>query len=60
MDLLNCAHAALAAIHRADSLRREIERLIELAVLAPSPMNRQPWASAVLLGAERLHDVRSH
>ena len=30
--------------------RATIERLIEAAVLAPSAMNLQPWAFAVLLG----------
>jgi nitroreductase len=32
----------------------EIERLIEAAILAPSAMNLQPWAFAVLLGSERV------
>jgi nitroreductase len=35
----------------------EIERLIEIATLAPSAMNRQPWAFAVLRGTARLHDL---
>jgi nitroreductase len=38
-----------AAIERAT-----IERLIEAAILAPSAMNLQPWAFAVLLGRERI------
>lgn len=37
--------------------RQEIERLAEAAALAPSAMNRQPWAFAALLGAERLHEL---
>lgn len=31
-----------------------IERLIDLAVRAPSAMNRQPWAFAVVYGRQRL------
>jgi len=31
-----------------------IERLIEVAILAPSAMNLEPWAFAVLLGRERI------
>jgi nitroreductase len=34
--------------------RAMIERLIEAAILAPSAMNLQPWAFAVLLGRERI------
>jgi len=34
--------------------RTTIERLIEAAILAPSAMNLQPWAFAVLLGRERI------
>jgi nitroreductase len=34
--------------------RAMIERLIEAAMLAPSAMNLQPWAFAVLLGRERI------
>lgn len=34
--------------------RPTIERLIEAAILAPSAMNLQPWAFAVLLGRERI------
>ena len=34
--------------------RAMIERLIETAILAPSAMNLQPWAFAVLLGRERI------
>jgi len=33
-----------------------IERLIEAAILAPSAMNLQPWAFAVLLGREHIED----
>ena len=36
--------------------RGTIERLIEAAILAPSAMNLQPWAFAVLLGRERIED----
>ena len=36
--------------------RSVIERLIEAAILAPSAMNLQPWAFAVLLGRERIED----
>ena len=34
--------------------RPTIERLIEVAILAPSAMNLQPWAFAVLLDRERI------
>ena len=34
--------------------RATIERLIGAAILAPSAMNLQPWAFAVLLGRERI------
>jgi len=34
--------------------RATIERLLEAAILAPSAMNLQPWAFAVLLGRERI------
>ena len=33
-----------------------IERLIGAAILAPSAMNLQPWAFAVLLNRERVGD----
>lgn len=36
--------------------RSTIERLINAAILAPSAMNLQPWAFAVMLGGERIHD----
>jgi len=35
----------------------EIERLIDVAVLAPSAMNLQPWVFAVVRGAPRLHEL---
>jgi nitroreductase len=34
--------------------RPTVERLIDAAILAPSAMNLQPWAFAVLLGRERI------
>jgi nitroreductase len=34
--------------------RSAVERLIDAAILAPSAMNLQPWAFAVLLGRERI------
>jgi len=34
--------------------RSTIEHLIEAAILAPSAMNLQPWAFAVLLGRDRI------
>ena len=34
--------------------RETIERLIEAAILAPSAMNLQPWAFAVLLDREQI------
>jgi nitroreductase len=34
---------------------RAVEELIEAAILAPSAVNRQPWAFAVVSGKERLH-----
>lgn len=36
--------------------RTGVERLLGAAVLAPSAMNLQPWAFAVLLDAERIND----
>jgi nitroreductase len=36
--------------------RATIERLIAAAILAPSAMNLQPWAFAILLGRERIED----
>lgn len=36
---------------------QEIKQLIEIATLAPSAMNRQPWAFAVLRRTERLHEL---
>jgi nitroreductase len=41
-----------------DSIDRgTVERLIEAAILAPSAMNLQPWAFAVLLGRERIEAI---
>lgn len=40
--------------------RSTIERLISLAVRAPSAMNRQPWAFAVVRGRERLLSLSRH
>jgi nitroreductase len=37
--------------------RDQIGHLIELARLAPSAMNRQPWAFAALQGTQRLHEL---
>jgi len=34
--------------------RATVQRLIDGAILAPSAMNLQPWAFAVLLGRERI------
>lgn len=36
--------------------RAIIARLIEAAIMAPSAMNLQPWAFAVLLGQERIEE----
>ncbi len=36
--------------------RPEVEKLIEAAILAPSAMNLQPWAFAVLLGHDRVNE----
>jgi nitroreductase len=36
--------------------RATIERLLRAAILAPSAMNLQPWAFAVLLNRERIDD----
>ena len=36
--------------------RAEITTLISQAILAPSAMNMQPWAFAVVLGSERVED----
>jgi nitroreductase len=36
--------------------RRTVERLLSAAVLAPSAMNLQPWAFAVLLDRERINN----
>ena len=37
-----------------------IERLIAAAILAPSAMNLQPWAFAILLGRERIEGYATH
>jgi len=37
--------------------REEIERLIEMAIMAPSAMNRQPWVFGALVGARRLREL---
>ncbi len=37
--------------------RATVERLIHAAVLAPSAMNLQPWAFAVLLDRQRIEDL---
>ena len=37
--------------------KETIEDLIAAAVLAPSAMNLQPWAFAVVIGAARLHEM---
>jgi nitroreductase len=34
--------------------RQDIQGLIEAAIMAPSAMNRQPWAFAAVLGAQRV------
>ena len=36
--------------------RATVSKLIDTAVLAPSAMNLQPWAFAVLLGQDRVND----
>jgi len=36
--------------------RSTVERLMEFAIQAPSAMNLQPWAFAVLLGRKRIDD----
>jgi len=62
---MNSANSAdlLTAIYDRRAVRRyatepieqaELERLIEIATHAPSAMNRQPWASAIVQGEDRL------
>ena len=59
MDLLQGLRTRRACREFTDQAisRDEIERLVAAAVSAPSAMNRQPWAFAVLLGTDRLRDL---
>jgi nitroreductase len=59
MDLLEGLRTRSACREFTDQpvSRQEVERLVEAAGSAPSAMNRQPWAFAALLGAQRLHDL---
>jgi nitroreductase len=56
MDVLAAisARRATRAYTQAPVDRATIERLIDIAVQAPSAMNNQPWAFAVFVGADRL------
>jgi nitroreductase len=59
MDLLEGLRTRRACREYTDQpvSEQEIERLIDVAALAPSAMNRQPWAFVVLRGAQRLHEL---
>jgi nitroreductase len=37
--------------------RQDVERLVEAAIMAPSAMNRQPWAFAAVLGTQRIQEL---
>jgi nitroreductase len=56
MELMNAIKNRRAVRDYTDAPveRSTIETLIEAAVMAPSAMNLQPWAFAVLLGRERI------
>src|ERR1017187_3989003 len=56
MELMDVIRSRRAVREYTDALidRATIERLIGAAILAPSAMNLQPWAFAVLLGRERI------
>ncbi len=56
MDVLNSRRAVREYADRAVE-RPTIERLINAAILAPSAMNLQPWAFAVLMGRERIDQL---
>ncbi len=59
MDLLEGLRTRRACREFTDQAvsRLDVERLVEAAVLAPSAMNRQPWAFAALLGTQRLREL---
>jgi nitroreductase len=48
---------AVRAYRREAVDRAAIERVIHAAILAPSAMNLQPWAFAVVTGIERIDDL---
>jgi nitroreductase len=59
MDLIEGLHTRRACREFTEKSvsRQEVERLVEAAITAPSAMNRQPWAFAVFLGAERIREL---
>ncbi|MGA3293339.1 MAG: nitroreductase [Candidatus Acidiferrales bacterium] len=58
MELMNVIKQRRAVREYTDRQidRSTVENLIDTAILAPSAMNLQPWAFAVLLGRERVED----
>jgi nitroreductase len=56
MELMDVIRGRRAVRDYTDSPidRLTIERLIEAAIMAPSAMNLQPWAFAILLGRDRI------
>jgi nitroreductase len=62
MELMNVIKQRRAVREYADRQvdRSRVEKLIDTAILAPSAMNLQPWAFAVLLGRERVEDFARH
>lgn len=57
MDLMEALHTRRAVREYTDEPieAAELEELIAAAILAPSAMNLQPWAFAVVRGTSRLH-----
>ncbi len=58
MDLMEGLRSRRAVRDYTDEAldRQTVEALIAAAITAPSAMNLQPWAFAVVLGAKRLHE----
>ena len=58
MELLNVIKQRRAVREYTDRQvdRSTVEKLIDTAILAPSAMNLQPWAFAVLQGRDRVND----
>ena len=58
MELMNAIKQRRAVREYTDRPieRSTVEKLIDAAILAPSAMNLQPWAFAVVLGKDRVSD----